>query len=38
LTVKTLGLTRADLLDCDWDELCLVWWPEVVRLMEEAGR
>jgi hypothetical protein len=35
---QTIGFSRADLLDTPFDELCLVWLPEVMRMAREAGQ
>jgi hypothetical protein len=37
MIARTLGFSRADLLDMPFDELCLVWLPEVERLQMEEG-
>ncbi len=35
MTARVLYFSRADLLEMPFDELCLVWLPEVERIARE---
>jgi hypothetical protein len=36
VTARTLGFGRTDLMEMPFDELCLVWLPEIERLAKEG--